>query len=198
MNSSSSPTLGHRLAALLLLALTIGLFYLMMDQGWMGRYRDYQSHIERLQDRLNNLQRLAIARPELERAIQGLRNDQRTAAYFLPPTSPALAAADLQQRVKSLVEGAGGDLLSVQALPVIEEGGVVRVAVSVTLQGSVDTLQKTLYGLESQVPLLFMDDLQVTARQFRPRLPDGKIAPYTRTQLNVQFEVAGYLRKEGS
>ncbi|MCP5159599.1 MAG: hypothetical protein H6975_09330 [Gammaproteobacteria bacterium] len=64
--------------------------------------------------------------------------------------------------------------MSVQALPVIEEGGVVRVAVSVTLQGSVDTLQKTLYGLESQVPLLFMDDLQVTARQFRPRLPDGK------------------------
>ncbi len=174
----------------------VGLFYVMVDQIWMGQYRLYQTHAERLLDRLHNLQRLATARPELEKAIQSIRDDQRTAAYFLPPAPPALAAADLQQRVKSLVEGAGGNLLSVQALPVVEEGGVVRVAVGVTVQGDVGMLQKTLHGLESQVPLLFVDNLEVSARQFRPRLPDGKIAPYTRVQLNSQFEVSGYLRKE--
>lgn len=73
----------------------------------------------------------------------------------------------------------------------------MRVTVGVTSQGNMIALQKTLYGLESQVPLLFVDNLEVTARQFRPRLPDGKIAPYTRVQLNSQFEVSGYLRKEG-
>jgi hypothetical protein len=31
----------------------------------------------------------------------------------------------------------------------------------------------------------------------RPRLPNGRYATYTRTQLNVQFEISGYLRKEG-
>lgn len=196
MNPASSPSRLHRLAALLLLALMAGLFYVMVDQIWMGQYRLYQANTERLLDRLHNLQRLAAARPELEKAIQSIRDDQRTAAYFLPSAPPALAAADLQQRVKSLVEGAGGNLLSVQALPVIEEGGVVRVAVGVTVQGDVGVLQKTLHGLESQVPLLFVDNLEVTARQFRPRLPDGKIAPYTRVQLNGQFEVSGYLRKE--
>lgn len=197
MNPASAPTLAHRLAALLLLMLVIGLFYGMVDRVWMGQYRVYQTNAERLQDRLHNLERLATARPELERAIQGVREDARTAAYFLPSAPPALVAADLQQRVKSLVEGSGGDLLSVQALPVIEEGGVVRVTVGVTSQGNMIALQKTLYGLESQVPLLFVDNLEVTARQFRPRLPDGKIAPYTRVQLNSQFEVSGYLRKEG-
>lgn len=197
MNPPSSPTLGHRLTALLLLALVIGLFYVLVDQLWMGRYLLYQTNAEQLLDRLQQLERLATARPELERAIQELNNDQRTAAYFLPQAPPALAAADLQQRVKVLIEGAGGNLLSVQALPPVEEGGVVRVAVSVTLQGNIDTLQKTLYGLESQVPLLFVDNLQVSARQFRPRLPDGRIAPSIRIQLNTQFEVAGYLRKEG-
>lgn len=196
MNPATSPSQFHRLAALLLLALMVGLFYVMVDQIWMGQYRLYQTHAERLLDRLHNLQRLATARPELEKAIQSIRDDQRTAAYFLPPAPPALAAADLQQRVKSLVEGAGGNLLSVQALPVVEEGGVVRVAVGVTVQGDVGMLQKTLHGLESQVPLLFVDNLEVSARQFRPRLPDGKIAPYTRVQLNSQFEVSGYLRKE--
>lgn len=197
MNPAPPPSLGHRLTALLLLALVISLFYMMVDQVLMGQYRIYQTNAERLQDRLQNLQRLATARPELEKAIQTIRADQRTAAYFLPPAPPTLAAADLQQRVKTLVEGAGGSLLSVQALPAVEEGGVVRVAVGVTLQGDLEVLQKMLHGLESQVPLLFVDNLEVTARPFRPRLPDGKVAPYTRIQLNGQFQVSGYLRKEG-
>ncbi|MDQ5910601.1 MAG: ral secretion pathway protein [Pseudomonadota bacterium] len=197
MNPVSSPGLAQRLTALLLLALVIGLGYWLIDRVLIGQYRHYQAHAERLQDRLQNLQRLATARPELEKAIQTIRDDQRTAAYFLPPAPPTLAAADLQQRVKTLVEGAGGSLLSVQALPAVEEGEVVRVAVGVTLQGDLAVLQKTLHGLESQVPLLFVDNLEVTARQLRPRLPDGKVAPYTRIQLNGQFEVSGYLRKEG-
>ena len=197
MNPSVTPSQAQRLAALSLLILIIGLGYVLADRLWMGQYRLYQTNVERLQDRLNNLQRLSTARPALEKAIQTIRDDPRTAAYFLPPAPPALAAADLQQRVKSLVEGAGGSLLSIQVLPAIEEGGVVRVAVSVTGQGDVTALQKTLYGLESQVPLLFVDNLEVTARQFRPRLPDGKVASYTRIQLNSQFEVSGYLRKEG-
>ena len=193
-----SPSLGHRLAALLLLALVVSLFYVLVDQLWMGRYRIYQTNAERLLDRLHNLERLAVARPELESAIQAIRNDQRTATYFLPPAPPALAAADLQQRVKALVEGAEGTLLSIQALPVVEEGGMVQVAVSAVLQGNVDVLQKVLHSLESQVPLLFVDNLQVTARQFRPRLPNGTIAPYTRVQLSSQMEISGYLRNESS
>lgn len=197
MNSTPSPSRMHRLAALLLLALMMGLLYVLVDRLWMGQYRLYQTNAERLQDRLHNLQRLTTARPELEKAIQNIRDDQRTVAYFLPPAPPTLAAADLQQRVKNLVEGSGGSLLSVQALPAIEEGGVVRVAVNITLQGNIDSLQKTLHSLESQVPLLFVDNVEVTARQLRPRLPDGSVAPYTRIQLNGQFEVSGYLRKEG-
>ncbi len=197
MNPVPAPSPAQRWAALLLLALLIGLGYLLVDQLWLGQYRHYQTHAERLLDRLRNLQRLTTARPELEKAIQNIRNDPRSAAYFLPAAPPALAAAELQQRVKGLVEGSGGNLLSVQALPAVEEGGVLRVAVNVTVQGDVGMLQKTLYGLESQAPLLFVDNLEVSARQFRPRLPDGKIAPYTRVQVNGQFEVAGYLRKEG-
>lgn len=114
MNPVSSPGLAQRLTALLLLALVIGLGYWLIDRVLIGQYRHYQAHAERLQDRLQNLQRLATARPELEKAIQTIRDDQRTAAYFLPPAPPTLAAADLQQRVKTLVEGAGGSLLSVQ------------------------------------------------------------------------------------
>ena len=197
MNPVATPSFTQRSLALLLLVALIGSGYLLTTQVWLAQYRHYESNTERLLSRLHNLQRLTAARPQLEGAIQNVRNDATSAAYFLPPATPALAAAALQQRVKSLIEESGGTLLSTQTLPVSEEGGAVRVAVSVTLQGNVEMLQKTLHGLESQKPLLFIDNLEINARQYRARLPTGQIAPVTTVQLNGQFEVAGYLRKEG-
>ena len=77
-------------------------------------------------------------------------------SQYLPQTAPALAAAELQQRVRAVVEAAGGTLRSTQALPPVEEGSAVRVAVSVTLTGDTGNLEKILYDLESQTPLLFV------------------------------------------
>ena len=91
----------------------------------------------------------------------------------------------------------GGTLQSTQVLPPTEEGNAVKVIVSAAINGDIDSLRKVLYDLEAQTPLLFVDNLQVSARENRPRLPSGRFANYTRVQLSTQFEVSGYLRKEG-
>ena len=65
------------------------------------------------------------------------------------------------------------------------------------MTGDLDSVRKVLYALESQTPLLFVNNLQVAARENRPRLPDGRMADYIRVQLNTLFEVSGYLRKAG-
>ena len=111
-------------------------------------------------------------------------------------SAPSLAAAELQQRVKAVIEAAGATLRSTQALPPTEEGNAVKVTVSTTMMGDTDTLRKILRDLEAQTPLLFVDNLDVSARENRPRLPNGRLASYTRIQLTVQFEVSGYLHKE--
>lgn len=189
--------MAHRLLALSLLVLLLGSAYLLVDQTWMRQYRLYQDHSERLLNRLYHLQRLVATRPELEQAIQSISADPRTASYFLPHAPPTIAAADLQQRIKSLVESSGGSVSSIQALPVTEENGVLKVAVSVSTQGDVAALQRALHTLEAQTPLLFVDNLDIYARAFRPRQPDGRLATNPQIQLSSQFEVIGYLRKEG-
>jgi general secretion pathway protein M len=73
----------------------------------------------------------------------------------------------------------------------------VKIAISAIMNGDTGSLLRVLHNLESQTPLLFVDNLELSARQNRPRLSSGRYASYTRMQLNVQFEVAGYLRKEG-
>ncbi|MFO1420116.1 MAG: type II secretion system protein GspM [Candidatus Competibacteraceae bacterium] len=198
MAASTAPGWSQRLAALLLLALVVGgAFFLLVDQGLLGSYRYYQTQVEQLQGRLEQLQRMAASREPIQQLIARIEQDRGVAAQYLPQSAPALAAADLQQRVKAVVEAAGGTLRSTQALPPVEEGSIVKVTVSATLTGDTDSLRKVLYDLESQTPLLFVDNLEVAARETRPRLSGGKLASYTRVQLSAQFEVSGYLHKEG-
>lgn len=197
MNASTTPSRGHRLAALFMLLLVGGVLVLTVDQGLLGRYRYYQGVLEQHQELLARLDRTAATLEPAQQLIAKIQQDHSVAAQYLPQSTPALAAAELQQRLKTMVEAAGGTLQSIQALPPGEEAGAVKVAISAVMNGDTGSLQKVLYDLESQTPLLFVDNLEVSTRTTRPRLPNGRYATYTRTQLNAQFEVSGYLRKEG-
>ncbi len=187
----------HRLAALALLLLVGGILVLVVDQALVGRYRYYQDSLEQYQGQLAQLERIATTEEPARQLIAKVQQDRNVTAQYLPQSVPALAAAELQQRLKTLIEAAGGTLQSIQSLPPVEEAGAVKVTISAVMNGDVGSLQKVLYDLESQTPLLFVDNLEVTARVNRPRLPNGRYATYTRIQLNAQFEVSGYLRKEG-
>ncbi|MBK8182870.1 MAG: type II secretion system protein M [Candidatus Competibacteraceae bacterium] len=187
---------GQRLAALLLLVLLLGGgLYLLAQRVWIDRYRYYQGHLEQQTNRLAQLERITASRDRIQQSITRIQQDRNAAAQYLPQSAPAVAAAELQQRVKSVVEAAGGTLRSTQVAPPAEESGAIKVAVSVSLTGDTESLQKILYELEAQTPLLFVDNLDVTARENRPRLASGRLANYSRIQLNVQLEISGYLRK---
>ena len=196
--TATAPGWGQRLGALALLLLVMaGVLYFVVERGLIASYRFYEERLEQQQVRLEQFERMAASREPIQQLIASIRQDRNITAQYLPQSAPPLAAADLQQRVKAVVEAVGGTLRSTQALPPVEEGNAVKVAVNVTVSGDTESLQKILYDLESQTPLLFVDNLDVSAREIRQRLPNGRLTDYTRVQLNIQFEVSGYLRKEG-
>lgn len=198
MTAATVPGWGQRLGALVLLLLVVaGTLYLVVERGLIVSYRFYKERLEQQQVRLEQLERMAASREPIQQLIASIQQDRNITAQYLPQFAPSLAAADLQQHVKAVVEAVGGTLRSTQALPPVEEGNAVKVAVNATVSGDTESLQKILYDLESQTPLLFIDNLDVSAREIRQRLPNGRLADYTRVQLNIQFEVSGYLRKEG-
>ncbi len=196
--AAASVGWGHRLTALALLVLLVGgVAALLVDQVWMARYHFYRDRLEEQQGQLERLERMVANREPIQQLIAQIQQDRHVATQYLPQAAPALAAADLQQRVRAVVEAAGGTLQSTQSLPPVEEGNAVKVTVSASMMGHPDSLPKILHGLESQTPLLFVDNLQVSARPTRVRLPNGRFANHTQVQLHVQFEVAGYLSKAG-
>ncbi|MBL8250630.1 MAG: type II secretion system protein M [Candidatus Competibacter sp.] len=188
--------MGHRLAALLLLLLVMGGFWVLVDRVLVARYHFYHDRLEQQQGRLAQLERMVASREPIQRLITAAQQNRASGAQYLPQSAPPLAAAELQQRVKAVVEAAGATLRSTQALPPTDEGHAIKVTVSTTMLGDTESLRKILRDLEAQTPLLFVDSLDVTGRENRPRLANGRLASYTRIQLTVQFEVSGYLHKE--
>lgn len=189
----------QRLAALiLLLIMATGVVYFLVDQGLVARYNFYQDRLAQQQTRLEQLERMAASREPIQQLITSINQDRNAVVQYLPQATPSVAGAELQQRVKAVVEAAGGTLRSTQALPPTEEGSIIKVTVSANLVGDTETLQKILHEMEAQTPFLLIDNLDVTARENRPRLSNGQVANYSRIQLSVQLEVSGYLRKVGS
>jgi len=189
----------QRLAALiLLLIIATGVVYFLVDQGLVARYNFYQDRLAQQQTRLEQLERMAASREPIQQLITSINQDRNAVVQYLPQATPSVAGAELQQRVKAVVEAAGGTLRSTQALPPTEEGSIIKVTVSANLVGDTETLQKILHEMEAQTPFLLIDNLDVTARENRPRLSNGQVANYSRIQLSVQLEVSGYLRKVGS
>lgn len=188
----------QRLLAVALLVVVLAVLYWLIDDLLISRYRNYEAEIDRLQSRLQTLQRMLATREDLETKLRQIRQDQSINLYALKQASPTLAATDLQQRVETVVESAGGDLISTQILPVADEEGFARVAISIRMNGDTEVLQKVLYELESNKPLVFIDNLQITARTIRQRRRSRDKPPETTVQLTAQFDLAGYIPKIGS
>ena len=193
----------HRVAAVVLLVVVVVGVYSLIDGVLAARYRFYRDHVEELQGRLQRLNSLLATGPELETRIRQVRADSPVDLYTLKPAPPPIAATELQQQVKDVVESNGGNLVSTQILPVNVEGGFSKVTIRVQMTSDTEALEKVLYDLESHEPLLFIDNFQVRARpvrQPRRRLrgnarPPPEAPPTV--QLTTRFELAGFMRGKG-
>ena len=74
-----------------------------------------------------------------------------------------LAASDLQKKVLEFLEKAGGSVHSIQAeiTHEVAEDGLRRLNAQITFDSSAQTLQKVLFSLETAVPFIFVDSLNV-------------------------------------
>jgi len=169
----------------------------------VAKYRLNQETIARSGELLQRYRRLGRARPMLEAQLAEVRERLAPAGLYLAGASDALVAAELQNRVKAVVEEGGGKLNSTQILAARDEGSFRRVAIRVQMTVTVEPLQAVFYGLESAQPYLFVDNVdirrRVTKRRRRQRRDQpAATAPEGESQLTVRFDLYGYTRGGGA
>jgi general secretion pathway protein M len=195
------PVAGTRRSKILAFGLLLLAFGLTARFVAFPVVQRYLSNAESLEEQRYQLRRFELVAAQLEVREAELARVLRTneiAVYALTHTSPALAAAELQETVKGLVVANGGKLTSVRVLPTKVDGKFERVSVNVRATLENEGLQNVLYALENATPYLQVENLSVSSRnrgRFASRRVrrSSQVARAVPTELEVTFDLAGLL-----
>ena len=191
MLSRLTPARSRELAlGLLVLAVVLVLGVLLAPVLMLHRH--YDEAIESWSSRLETYRRVAAQAPELRLALDAMRaKDARR--FFLKNTAANLAGAELQELVKSAIEGGGGRITTSQSPAPREDGGFRQMVASVQFFATVPNLQRILHAIETREPYLAVEN--VTSRPtnaFRGFKPAAGQEP----EVNVQLDVTAWAMPE--
>lgn len=115
-------------------------------------------------------------------------------SLLLDGAKTGVAGANLQSLVNALVIANGGTASSIQILPPKEDGNLMQISVSISINVGTDGLRDIIHTLETGTPLIFIDDVTVRAirEDFRPTDPHY-IGP-----LDVKLQVSGFAAQSGT
>ncbi|MBL0039171.1 MAG: hypothetical protein IPP36_12040 [Nitrosomonadales bacterium] len=150
-------------------------------------HRHYDQSLDSMADYLGRYRHVIATHAEVQSALDQVKN-KNGRQHFLRNTGAALAASEIQETAKSLIEVNGGKLVSMQVVPFKDDSGYRRVTVNVQFISSMSTLRKTLYAVETVQPYLLLDNVSI--RSQANTLNKG--APVTEPELIAQFDVSGY------
>ncbi|MFK5948780.1 MAG: type II secretion system protein GspM [Methylococcales bacterium] len=126
--------------------------------------------------------------------IEQIKKKYLAQNYFSTRDTEALASADLQKLIKSAITEAGGQLTSTQVLPgLATENGFNRIVVKVRMSGDMEALRSVLHEIESSSQIMVIDQIDIRPVRGRRNRRTRKIEPSSK--LNINFQVAGFMRK---
>lgn len=196
MNIELTP-LQRRAAAVVLLFGLLLLAYLLLVRPLLASYRENQARIELLEQRLATYRHEAAQAPAIRAQLERARHGLDQAGYFLKANTTSLASAELQELVRDRIGAAGGHLLSSQAHEAALDGGRQRASVDARMQGDIDSLRRVLFALASSRPMIFVDELVVTAIRGRVvgRIRQGK-DNNKKQVLDIRIKASAYMKTE--
>lgn len=176
-----------RIMAIALLVLAVVLVVTAVALPAYLLHRRYNQAIESRMDLLTRYQRVAASRPEVMQALAQVKaKDARR--HFLKSTGAALAASEIQDTAKGLIESSGGKLIAIQVTAPKDEGAYRRVSVNIQMTSTVPALRRILHTLETVQPYLLVDNVTIRSQvnyQF-------KNTPGVDPEVVTQFDLTGY------
>lgn len=181
--------------AFLLLAVALILVYLLFFHWFVQRHAQYAEELGDLRSQLVRFQTVASQRETLQAQLSLIGSSQNDAGLFLVYPSFDEAAAAMSGDIGDLVRTQAEDscqIVSRQPVRPRVEERFQKVTVNVRMRCDAEDFLKVLFGMETGMPLMLVDDLNI----IRPRTRRTSRAQQTDTQgaLDIRFNVSGYLK----
>ena len=180
---------GSRILALGLLGLVVSLMAIILFGPVVALHQAQAQKIDDKSRELVTYRRMAAGQAEIERQLSALKRRSAATDYYVTGTTPALASANMQKHLKNIVTRNGAEVISTQISTRNDAENNDLVSLKVHLRADINAAMVILHGLESGRPMLFVDELVISARPVRGRTPED---PPT-VQLDLQFEIDGYV-----
>ncbi len=110
---------------------------------------------------------------------------------FLAAANEGAANAALQARLKTMAEAAGARIRSVQGLPAKSNGQIRYIGARIDLYGTLGTVHKAIYAVESGKPYLFVSNASIRLSSLV-----STQAAATEPVIDAQLDVFGATRME--
>ncbi|HEX4857705.1 MAG TPA: type II secretion system protein GspM [Usitatibacteraceae bacterium] len=162
---------GRRALALAILVLVVATLVAAIGVPVLMLHRHYDEAIARMTRQWQSQSAFNAQRPQLIKLLETLKA-REPRKLFLKGSTAALAAAELQELVKSAIENNGGRVISVQGLANKDEGAYRVAAATFQLNVNNTNLRRVIHALESQQPYVFLDNLTI-----RSHTPPGYKPP---------------------
>jgi hypothetical protein len=146
-----------RVLALAVLGAGLLMLWLAIGAPLTDWYAERADRLAEQRQLVAHMRELAATLPDLARQARGV------APGAGGSETDALVAARLQQHLMQLAADAGTGIATAEALPPEQAGGIERIRLRLTLQTAQPALLKLLGAIETDVPPLLIDDLQVGA-----------------------------------
>jgi len=157
---------GRLLAMALLLLPILTLVQFALVPAWHA-YAEQGEQLEVERGQLERFQRLAAQLPGMRSQVASLREQDLLAPFLINAANDALAAVELQERLKATTLAHEGRILSTRVLQAVADGAFERVLVDARPEIPLEGLQDLLHEIETRKPYLFVDELSVMARPQR-------------------------------
>ncbi|MEQ8938132.1 MAG: type II secretion system protein GspM, partial [Gammaproteobacteria bacterium] len=102
----------------------------------------------------------------------------------LQASSNTLAAAEMQNLLKVILEQNNANLVSAQVMNENKEELYPRITVRAFVKTDIEGLRSMLYALSTNSPLLIVDNINIQKRQ----------GSQTDDMLDIRFEISGYIK----
>lgn len=177
------------------------LFALLMLVGlllvwpWWSKNSQYDQQAESRAKQLTKFRTLAAQQPNVEAELALVKQSAGKTQYYISADTSALGAAELQKLVKRIIDANNGKLISTQAMPIQDDGKTLRIVIRVRMSLKLDTLAEVLHGLEGGRPLLFIENLSIRSQKRRGRRVRGKTTTPLDYNLDVRYDLVGYMKE---
>ncbi len=181
--------------ALMLLAIALLLVYLLLFHWFVLRHVEYAEEIDDLRSQLVRFQTVASQRESLQTQLSQIRSSQNDEGLFFEYPSFDEAAAALSGNIGDMVRTQADEscqIVSRQPVRPRVQERFEKVTVNVRMRCDAKDFLQVLYGMETGMPLMLVDDLNI----IRPRTSSRARRQQAKAQgaLDIRFNVSGYLK----